>query len=220
MKMNKLIDHTLLKANATKEQLEKLCQEAREMDFKTVCVNPSWISTCVSLLQGSDVGVCTVIGFPLGAMTTKAKAFEAADAIEQGANEVDMVINIGRLKDRDMDYVVKDIHEVKRACREHVLKVIIETCLLTEEEKVLACEACVKAGADFVKTSTGFSISGATPEDVALMKKTVGDHCQVKAAGGVKSYADLVKMVEAGADRIGTSSGVALLANQSSQADY
>jgi len=214
MQYNKFIDHTLLKANATRSQIEKLCEEAKTMNFKTVCVNPSWISTCKELLSGSDVGVCTVIGFPLGAMTTAAKAFEAANAIEEGAEEVDMVINIGRLKNREMEYVTEDIRQVKKACGNHVLKVIIETCLLTDEEKVLACQACVEAGADFVKTSTGFSTAGATVGDVVLMKKTVEGKCLIKAAGGVKCYDDLVKMVEAGADRIGTSSGVALLQGQ------
>lgn len=220
MNYNKMIDHTLLKANATRPQIEKLCQEAKEMNFMTVCVNPSWISTCKELLKDSDVKVCTVIGFPLGAMTTAAKAFEAANAIEEGASEVDMVIAIGRLKNNEMDYVVNDIREVKKACGEHTLKVIIETCLLTEEEKIAACKACVEAGADFVKTSTGFSTAGATVEDVALMKKTVGNHCKVKAAGGVKCYDDLVKMVENGADRIGTSSGVALLQGHTSNGGY
>lgn len=216
MQYNKFIDHTLLKANATRSQIEKLCEEAKTMNFKTVCINPSWISTCKELLAGSEVGVCTVIGFPLGAMTTAAKAFEAANAIDEGADEVDMVINIGRLKNQELEYVTEDIRQVKKACGDHVLKVIIETCLLTDEEKVQACKACVEAGADFVKTSTGFSTAGATVADVALMKKTVDGKCLVKAAGGVKCYDDLVNMVEAGADRIGTSSGVALLQGQTS----
>ncbi len=211
MKLSKYIDHTLLKADATQAQIEKLCSEAREMDFMTVCVNPTWIALCKRLLEGSDVKVCTVIGFPLGAMTSKAKAFEAANAIQEGADEVDMVINIGKLKDRDLTGVVAEIQEVKAACGSHVLKVILETCLLSEEEKRLACEACVQAGADFVKTSTGFSTAGATIEDVVLMKTVVNGHCKVKAAGGIRSVDDFKKMIEAGADRIGTSSGVALL---------
>ena len=186
MQYNKFIDHTLLKANATRSQIEKLCEEAKTMNFKTVCINPSWISTCKELLAGSEVGVCTVIGFPLGAMTTAAKAFEAANAIDEGADEVDMVINIGRLKNQELEYVTEDIRQVKKACGDHVLKVIIETCLLTDEEKVQACKACVEAGAGFVKTSTGFSTAGATVADVALMKKTVDGKCLVKAAGGVK----------------------------------
>ena len=220
MELNRLIDHTLLKQNATFEQIRKLCEEAREMNFKTVCVNPTWIQDCKKLLTGSNTEVCTVIGFPLGAMTTAAKAFEAKNAIEQGADEVDMVINIGCLKDSQMDEVVEDIRQVKQACGQHVLKVIIETCLLSKEEKIRACQACVEAGADFVKTSTGFSSAGATVEDVVLMKETVANHCQVKAAGGVKTYEDLLNMVKAGADRIGTSSGVALLQKKESEAEY
>ena len=217
---NKYIDHTLLKPASTAKQIETLCQEARENDFATVCVNPCWITTCKSLLEGSDVKVCTVIGFPLGAMTSEAKAFECHDAIEKGADEIDMVINIGAVKDGNFDYAVKDIRMVKEAAGDHVLKVIIETCLLSDEEKVFACKAAMKAGADFVKTSTGFSTSGATPEDVALMKKTVGDTCQVKAAGGVRCFEDLEKMIAAGADRIGTSSGVALLKGLKANGGY
>ncbi len=220
MKLNQMIDHTLLKQNATKVQLQQLCLEAKEMQFKTVCVNPSWISYCKQQLSGLPVEVCTVIGFPLGAMTTASKAFEAADAIKCGADEVDMVINIGMLKDNQMEYIVNELKEVKQACGTHCLKVIIETCLLTDEEKVRACLACVDAGVDFVKTSTGFSTSGATVADVKLMKETVKDHCKVKAAGGVKTYDDLLQMVEAGADRIGTSSGVALLSGQKTEGSY
>ena len=211
--LNKYIDHTLLKPASTRSQLEKLCTEARDHDFATVCVNPCWIEFCKQQLEGSDVQVCTVIGFPLGAMTSEAKAFECRDAIAKGADEIDMVINIGKVKDQDFDGVVHDIKMVKEAAGEHVLKVILETCLLSEE-KVFACKACMEAGADFVKTSTGFSTSGATVEDVRLMKQTVGDVCQVKAAGGGRCFDDLKAMIEAGADRIGTSSGVALLAGQ------
>lgn len=220
MKLNQWIDHTLLKANATAVQIEQLCKEAKEMEFKTVCVNPSWIKVCKEHLEGSLVGVCCVVGFPLGAMTTASKAFEAHNAIEEGADEVDMVLNIGRLKDRDLAYVIQDIREVKKECGQHILKVILETCLLSDEEKEMACRACVEAGADFVKTSTGFSTAGATIADVKLMKKAVQGKCLVKAAGGVKSYADLVAMIEAGADRIGTSSGVALLSNQIADQSY
>ena len=211
--LNKYIDHTLLKPASTRSQLEKLCTEARDHDFATVCVNPCWIEFCKQQ-EGSDVQVCTVIGFPLGAMTSEAKAFECRDAIAKGADEIDMVINIGKVKDQDFDGVVHDIKMVKEVTGEHVLKVILETCLLSDEEKVFACKACMEAGADFVKTSTGFSTSGATVEDVRLMKQTVGDVCQVKAAGGVRCFDDLKAMIEAGADRIGTSSGVALLAGQ------
>lgn len=212
--LNKYIDHTLLKPDSTRAQIEKLCAEAREQQFATVCVNPCWIAFCKQQLQGSDVGVCTVIGFPLGAMTTEAKAFECRDAIEKGADEIDMVINIGALKDHDRETVTHDIRTVKQAAGSQPLKVILETCLLSDEEKVLACQCCMEAGADFVKTSTGFSKAGATVQDVRLMKETVGDVCQVKAAGGVRSFEDLKAMIEAGADRIGTSSGVALLAGQ------
>ncbi|MFV0552221.1 MAG: deoxyribose-phosphate aldolase [Anaerorhabdus sp.] len=211
MRLNKTIDHTLLKQNSTEAQIKELCSQAKEFDFATVCINPCWIEFCKKELAGSDVGVCTVIGFPLGAMTTDSKVFEAKNAIEIGADEVDMVLNIGALKDNRMDYVINEIKAIKEAVGTHVLKVIIETCLLTDEEKVRACEAVVKAGADFVKTSTGFSTSGATVEDVRLMKATVKDQCKVKAAGGVRSYDDLLQMIEAGAERIGTSSGCALL---------
>ena len=211
MKLSKYIDHTLLKANATKEQIIKLCSEAKEYDFKTVCVNPSYIPLCKEELANSDVMVCTVIGFPLGQMTTEAKVFETKHAIEIGADEVDMVLNIGKLKDQDYIYVTNEIRAIKEACGEHCLKVIIETCLLTNEEKVMACKCILDAGADFVKTSTGFSTSGATFEDVDLLKKTVGDKCFVKAAGGVKTHDDFLKMIELGADRIGTSSGTKLL---------
>ena len=220
MKLNKFIDHTLLKADASKAQIKKLCEEAKEYDFKTVCINPSWIEFAINELKGSDVGVCTVIGFPLGAMTTEAKSFEAADAIEKGASEIDMVLHIGKLKDGDYEYIVKDIKAVKDACGEIPLKVIIETCLLTDEEKAIASKACIGAGADFVKTSTGFSTSGATIEDVVLIKEIVGDKAKIKAAGGVRSYEDLLAMVDAGADRIGTSSGVKLLEGKSSDGEY
>ena len=211
MKKSKYIDHTLLKPASTREQLVKLCAEAKEHDFRTVCVNPCWIPLCKKELAGTDVGVCTVIGFPLGAMSTAAKAYEAADAVKAGADEVDMVINIGMLKDHEDEYVINDIAEVKKAIGDTTLKVIIETCLLNEEEKVRACGLIEKAGAQFVKTSTGFSTGGATLEDVILLKKTVGDRLEVKAAGGVRTPADLDAMIEAGATRIGTSSGISLI---------
>ncbi len=211
MEYNKYIDHTLLKANATKQQIVTLCEEAKEYSFASVCVNPSWIPTCKEILEGTDVNVCVVIGFPLGAMSTASKVFEAKDAITSGANEVDMVINVGRLIDGDLDYVTDEIRQVKEAVGNHVLKVIIETCLLTDEQKVQACNASVEAGADFVKTSTGFSTGGATVSDVALMKKTVGTNAKVKASGGVRTKEDMVAMIEAGAERIGTSNGVSLM---------
>lgn len=218
--MNKYIDHTLLKQNATKQQIITLCEEAKKYDFASVCINPTWVKTCAEQLMESDVKVCTVIGFPLGATTTAVKAFEAKSAIENGATEIDMVINIGALKDKHMALVTEDIRAVKLAAGKLVVKVIIETCLLNDEEKVLACEAALNAGADFVKTSTGFSTAGATVEDVRLMKSVVGSKALVKAAGGVRTYEDLVAMIEAGADRIGTSAGVALLNKQTNTQTY
>lgn len=211
MNLNKYIDHTLLKADAREEQIRELCREAKEYDFMSVCVNPCWIETAKEELAGTDVKVCVVIGFPLGAMTTAAKVFEARDAVERGAEEVDMVINIGRLKDGNDAYVTNEIKAIKEAIGDKILKVIIETCLLSDEEKVRACLDAKTAGADFVKTSTGFSTSGATPADVALMKKTVGETVLVKAAGGVRTKEDMFEMIEAGADRIGTSRGVFLM---------
>ncbi|MBA4535880.1 deoxyribose-phosphate aldolase [Bacillus aquiflavi] len=208
----KMIDHTLLKADATKDQIKKLCEEAKEFLFASVCVNPSWVKYSAELLQGTDVKVCTVIGFPLGASTPKTKAFETKNAIENGAEEVDMVINIGALKDGNDELVEKDIKAVVEAAKGKALtKVIIETCLLTNEEKIRACNISAKAGADFVKTSTGFSTSGATIEDVALMRKTVGPNMGVKASGGVRSAHDAQQMIKAGATRIGASSGAAIV---------
>ena len=205
------IDHTVLAADATEEKIQKLCNEAKEWKFASVCVNTCWTKYCAGQLKGTGVNVCTVVGFPLGAMCTKAKAFEAKCAVEDGANEVDMVINIGLLKDHKDDLVEADIREVKKACGDKVLKVIIEACLLTDEEKVRACELSVAAGADFVKTSTGFSKWGAKVEDVELMRKTVGDKAGVKAAGGIRTYEDAVKMIEAGANRLGCSAGIAIV---------
>lgn len=211
MKLSKYIDHTMLKADASIENIKKLCQEAIEYEFKSVCVNPCNIGLCKELLKDSDVLICTVIGFPLGQMTFDSKVFEAKDAILKGAQEVDMVLNIGRLKDHDLAYVTNEIRQVKQACGDITLKVIIETCLLTDEQKVDACNCILDAGADFVKTSTGFSTAGATFEDVALFKKVVGDRCFIKAAGGVRSHEDMLKMIELGANRIGTSSGTKLI---------
>ncbi|MFJ7646349.1 deoxyribose-phosphate aldolase [Lysinibacillus sp. NPDC097279] len=216
-----MIDHTLLKAEATKEQIEKLCAEAKEFGFASVCVNPTWVKYCSELLQNSDVLVCTVIGFPLGANTPAVKAFEAKDAIANGAQEVDMVINIGALKDQNFEQVQADIAAVVEAAKgSAIVKVIIETCLLTEEEKVKACELSVAAGADYVKTSTGFSTGGATAVDIALMRKTVGPELGVKASGGVRSLEDMQKMVEAGATRIGASSGVAIMKGLITDSNY
>ena len=211
MKLSKYIDHTLLKADASLGAIGRLCDEAIEYDFKSVCVNTCNIPFCKEKLQGSDVLVCCVIGFPLGAMSTEAKVAETKDAVLKGADEVDMVINIGRLKDKDYAYVTDEIKQIKEACGDKTLKVIIETCLLTDEEKVKACECILEAKADFVKTSTGFSTHGATFEDVKLLKDTVGDRCFIKAAGGVRSKEDFMKMIELGANRIGTSSGTKLI---------
>lgn len=211
MKRSKYIDHTILKADATKEQIVKLCNEAKEYDFASVCINTCYVPLAKELLKDSDVNVCCVVGFPLGAMSSEAKAFEAKKAIEDGADEVDMVLNIGKLKDREYEYVTNDIALVKKACGDKVLKVILENCLLTDEEKVMGCKCSVSAHADFVKTSTGFSTSGATIDDVKLMKATVNGACKVKAAGGVRTKEDFDAMIEAGADRIGTSSGIKLI---------
>jgi deoxyribose-phosphate aldolase len=217
----KMIDHTLLKADATKAQIVKLCEEAKQYGFASVCVNPTWVATAAELLKGTDVKVCTVIGFPLGANTPETKAFEAKNAIENGANEVDVVINIGALKDGNDDLVERDIRAVVEAAKGKALvKVIIEACLLTEEEKVRACQLAVKAGADYVKTSTGFSTGGATPEDVALMRKTVGPNIGVKASGGVRDMQSAEAMIQAGATRIGTSSGVSIVEGKTARSDY
>lgn len=221
MNVAKMIDHTALKADTKKEQIVVLCQEAKEYGFASVCVNPTWIELAAELLNGSDVKVCTVIGFPLGANTPETKAFETKDAIEKGATEVDMVINIGALRDKNDELVARDIRAVVEAAKGKALtKVIIETCLLTEEEKVRACELAVKAGADYVKTSTGFSTGGATVEDIALMRKTVGPEIGVKASGGVRDVQGAKDMIEAGATRIGASSGVSIVNGLTADSDY
>ena len=214
--LNSYIDHTLLKADATVEQIIKLCNEAREYKFASVCVNSCWVRLCAEQLRGSDVAVCTVVGFPLGAMIPEAKAFEAEAAVENGATEVDMVINIGALKSKDYRMVAKDINDVAKAVHDRgaLLKVIIETCLLTQEEKVIACLLAKNAGADYVKTSTGFSTAGATVEDVALMRKVVGDDMCIKAAGGIRDRETAEKMIEAGANRIGASAGIKICAKE------
>lgn len=216
-----MVDHTLLKADAGQAAIIKLAEEAKEYGFASVCVSPVWVATAAQVLQGTPVKVCTVIGFPLGASAPEVKAFEAAHAIGQGAGEVDMVINIGALKDGNDALVEADIAGVVQAASGKALvKVIIETCLLTEEEIVRACKLSVAAGADFVKTSTGFSTGGATVEAVALMRKTVGPAVGVKASGGVRTLADAQAMIQAGATRLGTSAGVAIAQGQSGLNDY
>ncbi|GIO00107.1 deoxyribose-phosphate aldolase [Brevibacillus laterosporus] len=218
----KYIDHTALKPDTTRDMIVKLCEEAKEYRFASVCVNPTWVSLCAELLkEAPEVKVCTVIGFPLGANTPELKAYETTNTIENGATEVDMVINVGALKDKNDQLVEQDIRAVVEAAKGKALvKVIIETCLLTEEEKVRACELAVKAGADFVKTSTGFSTGGATAEDIALMRKTVGPELGVKASGGIRSYADVEKMLQAGACRIGASAGVSIVKGEVSNSQY
>ncbi|MGN9164582.1 deoxyribose-phosphate aldolase [Tissierellaceae bacterium HCP3S3_D8] len=207
-----MIDHTLLKADATKELIVKLCREAKEYNFAAVCVNPSYIELCREELRGSNVKIATVVGFPLGANTKEVKVFETLDAINKGANEIDMVINIGALKDGDYDRVRDDILSiVKAADNRAIVKVIIETSLLTKEEKIKACQLAMEANADFVKTSTGFSTGGATIEDVKLMKSIVGDRLEVKASGGIRDVDTAKSMVDAGATRLGTSSGVKII---------
>lgn len=213
-----LIDHTLLKPDATPDQIAQLCFEARKYGFASVCINPAWVPLCAQLLQGSPVKVCTVIGFPLGASAPEVKAFEAQNAIEQGATEIDMVINIGALKARDLELVAKDIRGVVNVvhARSLLIKVIIETVLLTDEEKTIACLLAKEAGADFVKTSTGFAGGGATVHDVALMRRVVGPEMGVKASGGVRTYEDAASMIKAGATRIGASAGVKIIQGPSS----
>jgi deoxyribose-phosphate aldolase len=208
-----LIDHTLLKADATRQEIEKLCREAREFGFATVCINPTWVATAAALLRGSTTGVCTVVGFPLGATTPDVKGYETRRAIYDGATEVDMVINVGALKSGDLTLVEKDIATVVAVCRDcRVLsKVIIEAALLTDEEKVSACALSKAAGADYVKTSTGFGPGGATVADVALMRRVVGPDIGVKAAGGVRDYQALKSLVDAGATRVGASAGVKIV---------
>jgi deoxyribose-phosphate aldolase len=208
-----MIDHTLLKPDATQDQVAQLCYEARKYGFASVCVNPTWVELCAQLLKGSPVKVCTVIGFPLGASAPEVKTFETRTAIHQGAGEIDMVINIGALKARDLELVAKDIRGVVAAAHAEgaIVKVIIEAVLLTDEEKTIACLLSKEAGADFVKTSTGFASGGATVHDVELMRKTVGPEMGVKAAGGVRTYQDAENMIKAGATRIGASAGVKII---------
>ena len=211
MKYEKYIDNTLLKADATKEDIIKLCNESIKFNFKSVCINPSFVSLAHELLKDSKVLVCTVIGFPLGANTTETKVFETENAIKNGADEIDMVINIGWLKDKQYDNLLNEIKSIKSVCKDKILKVIIEACLLTDEEKVKICQISEQAGADFVKTSTGFSLHGATVHDVSLMRNSVSEKVQVKASGGIKTHEQMLDMISAGATRIGTSNGTKLI---------
>lgn len=217
-----MIDHTLLKPDATLSEIRQLCEEAMQYKFASVCVNPSYVSTCFDLVKSSNVKVCTVIGFPLGATTTQSKFLEAEEAIKNGAEELDMVINIGRLKDKDYDFVFNDLKIIAELSRKYLCtsKVILETCLLADEEKVAACLLAKDAGLDFVKTSTGFSKGGATTRDVALMKFVVGDKLKVKASGGIRSYEDAIAMINAGASRLGASAGVKIISGQKSESNY
>ncbi len=213
MKLNKYIDHTLLKADCTDKEIKTLCEEAIKYDFYSVCVNSCHVQQCNELLKHSEVKIATVVGFPLGAMSTASKVFEAEDACKNGASEIDMVINIGKLKSGDYTYVENDIHSVCETAKLHgsIVKVIIETCLLTKDEITQVCEIATKAGAHFVKTSTGFSTDGATAENVKLIRASIPKFMQVKASGGIRNYEKAVEMIEAGADRIGTSSGVKIM---------
>ena len=211
MNYNKMIDHTVLKADTPLETVKRICDEAMEYGFASVCINPCHVAYCADYLKDSDVNVCTVIGFPLGANTSAVKAFETKDAIANGADEIDMVMNIGALKDKNYDLVRDDVKAVVEAANGTLVKVILESCLLTEDEIKKACELCVEAKADYVKTSTGFSTRGATIEDVRIMKEAVHGKAKVKAAGGVRTPEDMVKIVAAGADRIGTSAGCSLV---------
>ena len=220
MPSNRYIDHTLLKPESTQEQIDHLLSEAVEYQFASVCVNPTWVAHCSKTLAGTGVKVCTVVGFPLGANTSSVKAFETKDAIANGADEIDMVINVGQLKSGQYEVVEADIRAVVEASQDKLVKVIIETCLLTNDEKVKACQLAVSAGADFVKTSTGFSAAGATVEDIVLMRETVGPNIGVKAAGGARSYEDAEAFIEAGATRIGTSSGVAIVSGETVTEGY
>ena len=211
MNYNKMIDHTVLKADTPLETVKRICDEAMEYGFASVCINPCHVAYCADYLKDSDVNVCTVIGFPLGANTSAVKAFETKDAIANGADEIDMVMNIGAVKDKNYDLVRDDVKAVVEAANGTLVKVILETCLLTEDEIKKACELCVEAKADYVKTSTGFSTRGATIEDVRIMKEAVHGKAKVKAAGGVRTPEDMVEIVAAGADRIGTSAGCSLV---------
>ncbi|WP_019321235.1 deoxyribose-phosphate aldolase [Streptococcus mutans] len=220
MKINQYIDHTLLKPESRQDQIDKLIREAKTYNFASVCINPTWVSYAAKALEGTDIKVCTVIGFPLGATTSAVKAFETKDAISHGADEVDMVINIGQAKSGHFAFVEEDIRAVVEASGDKLVKVIIETCLLTDKEKIKACQAAVAAGADFVKTSTGFSTAGARLDDVRLMRQTVGPDVGVKAAGGTRSLEDAQAFIAAGATRIGTSAGVTIMEGKQTNSGY
>lgn len=220
MQLSRYIDHTLLKPEAQLAQIERLCAEAKEYGFFSVCVNTSYVRTCAELLKDSSVKVCCVVGFPLGAMDSASKAFETQTAIANGAQEVDMVIHIGALKDRRLNDVREDIKAVVKAAQGHTVKVILETALLDQDDKILACRAALEAGAHFVKTSTGFSGGGATVEDVRLMKSVVGDQMEVKASGGIKDATQAKAMIDAGATRLGTSSGITIIQGGLAQGGY
>ncbi|WP_029608863.1 deoxyribose-phosphate aldolase [Mycoplasma simbae] len=220
MNYNKMIDHTYLKADATVKEIDKLIAEAIKYDFKTICVNSSWVAYAKEKLQGTNVGITSVIGFPLGACLSNVKAFEAAEAVKAGADEIDMVINIGKMKQGDYDYVLEDIKAVKAALPHNVLKVIVETALLTKEEIIKVTEIVMASGAEFIKTSTGFSTRGANLEDVQIMKSVCGDKLLIKAAGGISNKDDLVAMVKAGANRFGTSRSIAIIEGKESNEGY
>lgn len=220
MQINKYIDHTILKADAPKSKVQQIIDEAKKYEFASVCINPTWVSFAAAQLKDSPSKVCTVIGFPLGANTSEVKAFEAKNAIENGADEIDMVINIGAAKDGNWELVESDIAAVNAVKEDKILKVIIETSLLTDDEKVKACEAAVRVGVDFVKTSTGFSTGGATVADVKLMRQTVGPDMGVKASGGVHNLEEAQAMIEAGATRLGVSAGVAIMEGLTSDGSY
>lgn len=220
MSYNKFIDHTALEADTQKAVITKLCQEAKDYGFASVCVGPTWVSYCADYLQDCDVKVCTVIGFPLGVSTPEVKVFEARDAIEHRADEVDMIVNTGALKDRNAELIYNGMRAIVDVSNGRCVKVVIEACLLTSEERVTVYELAERAGTTFVKTSTGFNTGGATPHDVALMKKTVGNAYEVKVGGGVRNFEDMVTVIGAGATRIGTSAGVQLVNNEEGHQDY
>ncbi|GJQ07560.1 deoxyribose-phosphate aldolase [Capnocytophaga cynodegmi] len=211
MKINKFIDHTLLKATATISEIETLCKEAVTYDFFSVCVNSAFVPYAKDFLKGTDINVCSVVGFPLGAMSLKSKVFETEQALADGANEIDMVINVGLLKSGEVDKVREEIAQIKKACGSNVLKVILETCYLADEEKRLACKLSVEAGADFVKTSTGFGAGGATLSDVQLMREAVNGKAKIKASGGVRDFQTAKQYIDLGVERIGTSNGIAIV---------
>ncbi|QBQ07674.1 deoxyribose-phosphate aldolase [Spiroplasma gladiatoris] len=220
MNLNRYIDHTLLKPDAKKSDIEKICKEAIDNEFATVCINPCNIENAKEFLKNSNVGITTVIGFPLGASTTQTKVFETQDAIQKGATEIDMVINIGNVKNQEWNKILNEMIEIKNAAKNNIVKVILENCLLTKEEIVKCCNLAIEAKLDFVKTSTGFSTGGATFGDVELMKKTVENKILIKAAGGVRTYDDAIKMIELGALRLGTSGGVSIVNGQKNDKEY